>query len=136
MKVIWLTFVIAGTLSTGCSVFHHTHSPAAKPDPESVLITYRVQSGKEAEFEAVLAQAWRIYRKENLVKSSPHLVYKRVVSVDKTEYVELFTWRSHAGPENAPESVKAIWEQEQALCEARGGHRGIEGGEVESVSPK
>jgi len=43
---------------------------------------------------------------------------------------------SHNAPDHAPESVKAIWRQMQSLCEARDGHDGLEGGEVEILVPE
>ena len=100
------------------------------------MVTYHVKLGKEAEFEALLSRAWRIYRKERLVVDKPHLIFRSIEDGDKTRFVEIFTWLSHDGPEHAPDTVKSLWEEEQSLCEPRGGHRGIEGGEVEFVANK
>jgi len=40
--------------------------------PETVLITYHVKPGKEADLEEVLRRGWKIYRKEHLVFARPH----------------------------------------------------------------
>ena len=100
-----------------------------------VLITYHVKSGHEGELQAVLLQAWKIYQREHLVFAEPHVIVRGAEDGDKARFVEVFTWVSHAAPEHAPDSVNAIWGQEQSLCEARSGHTGIEGGEVEFVVP-
>ncbi len=105
-------------------------------DPETVMVTYHVKAGREAEFQSVLSQAWQIYRSGQLVFVQPHTVVRDTEDHDKTRFVEIFTWISHATPEHAPDAVKKVWEQEQSLCEARNGHGGIEGGEVEFVTGK
>jgi len=99
------------------------------------MVTYHVKAGKSDELRAVLAQAWEIYRREHLVFAQPHVVVREPEDAGAVRYVEIFTWVSHAAPEHAPEAVKTIWNQEQSLCEARKGHSGIEGGEVELVVP-
>jgi hypothetical protein len=106
------------------------HHGSARQDPETVMVTYHVQSGKEAEFQAVLSRAWQIYQSEHLVFAVPHIIVRDTEAGDKTRFVEIFTWVSHAAPEHAPDAVKTLWEQEQSLCEAGSGHGGIEGGEV------
>ena len=98
------------------------------------MVTYHIKPGKEAEFQAVLSHAWQIYRSEHLVFTKPHTIVRGAEDGDKTRFVEIFTWVSHAAPEHAPGAVKTIWDQEQSLCEARGGHTGIEGGEVELLT--
>jgi hypothetical protein len=112
-------------------------SPNAKiaASPETVLVTYRVKPGSEAQFEQVLAEAWKIYRKEHLVFAHPHIIVRDKEGDDRTGFVELFTWVSHDAPEHAPKSVTAIWDQETSLCESRNGHGGLEGGEVEIIEP-
>jgi hypothetical protein len=119
---------------TGCSTNHSAHPGAAAKDPETVLVTYHVQAGKEAEFNSVLSRAWQLYVEDQFVFAKPHVIVRETEGGDKTRFVEIFTWKSHAIPEHAPEAVKTIWQQEQSLCEARHGHTGIEGGEVEIVA--
>ena len=67
--------------------------------------------------------------------AEPHIVLRDTEDGDKTRIIEIFTWISHAAPDHAPDSVKTIWQQEQALCEARKGRTAIEGGEVELLLP-
>jgi hypothetical protein len=136
MKMIYCLVAVTAVVLTGCSSANRTKHGPAKPDTETVMVTYRVKAGHEAEFQAVLARAWQIYRKEHLVQAEPHIVVQDTDGGGKPRYVEIFTWVSHAAPEHAPEAVKAIWQEEHALCEARGGHTGIEGGEVEILTGK
>jgi hypothetical protein len=128
--ILWL--VSSLLVLTGCST---TRSGAAKGDPETVLVTYRVRAGKEAEFRELLARAWEIYRRDHLVFSEPHVVVQDNEEQGKPRFVEIFTWVSRSIPENAPDSVKAIWKQEESLCERRGEHYGIEPGEVKLIVP-
>lgn len=134
MKITHCLFALAAISLTACSTTNRAQSGSAKPDPETVLVTYRVKSGNEAEFQSVLSRAWQIYRSERLVYAEPHIVVRDTEGGGKSRYVEIFTWISHAAPEHAPESVKAIWKQEHSLCEERDGHSGIEGGEVEFLT--
>ena len=136
MKITYCLFALAAISLTACSTTHRTNHGSAGPDPETVLVTYRVKSGNEAEFQAVLLRAWQIYRSEHLVYAEPHMIVRDTEDGGKTRYVEIFTWVSHAAPERAPDSVKTIWKQEHSLCEERNGHSGIEGGEVEFLTGK
>ena len=118
----------------GCSTTNTASD--GKGDSETVMVTYHVKSGSEAELKAALASAWQIYTTEHLVFSEPHVVVWGAEDEDKTRFVEIFTWVSHSAPEHAPDAVKKIWAQEQSLCEARKGHTAIEGGEVELITGK
>lgn len=106
----------------------------AKADSETVMITYHVQPGKEAVFQSLLTHAWDVYRSEHLVFADPHFIVRDTEDGDKTRFVEIFTWVK--SPDHAPGSVQAVWTLEQSWCEARSGHKGIEGGEVEIVTGK
>jgi hypothetical protein len=126
--------VVAGSILglSGCSTTHPTDG--AKADSETVLVTYHVQSGKEAELQAVLAHAWEVYRSEQLAFANPHFIVQDTEDGGKPRFVEVFTWISSATPEHAPESVKAIWRQEESLCEGRNGHDGIQPNEVKLIT--
>jgi hypothetical protein len=132
MKTTYLLFAILPLALLGCST---THRNSVKRDPETVLVTYHVKSGKEAEFREVLSRAWEFYRGEHLVFAEPHIVVQDTENGGKPRFVEIFTWVNRSIPEHAPESVKAIWKQEESLCEKRGEHYGIEPGEVELLVP-
>ena len=100
---------------------------------ETVISTFRVRAGKEAEFARVHAQAWPAYRRFDLVAEKPHLVLQGVDEAGKTYFVEIFTWKDHDAPDHASPEIRAIWAQLEALCEPRLGHRGIEFPEVQIV---
>jgi hypothetical protein len=138
MKNAHYPFILLLASLTACATTHvkTNHVSDPKDLPETVLITYHVKPGKEAELENVLRREWKIYRNEHLVFARPHLIVRDKESGDKTRVVEVFTWVSHSAPDHAPDSVKAIWNDMQALCEPRDGHGGLEGGEVEILAPK
>jgi len=132
MRTAYLLLAVLPLVAIGCS----TAQPnTAKQDPETVLVTYHVKPGKEAEFQAVLARAWAVYRGEHLVFAEPHVVVQATESGGQPRFVEILTWVSRSIPEHAPESVKTIWQQEESFCERRGGHYGIEPAEVALIVP-
>ena len=135
MKTAHLLPVFLLATLTACSTSNiKTSDPGSTKSPETVLITYRVKAGKEAEMEQVLNRAWGIYRQEHLVFARPHLIVRDEEKDGKTRMVEIFTWVSHKAPDHAPASVKAAWNDMMSLCEARDGHGALEGGEVELVT--
>jgi hypothetical protein len=131
MKLL-LLFAIPLLALTGCSTTHKAAS--TKSGSETVLVTYHVQRGKEAEFQTLLSHAWDVYRGEHLVFTEPHIVVRDTEDGDKTRFVEVFTWVK--APDQAPDTVKKVWQQEYSLCEDRDGRRGIEGGQVELVTAR
>jgi len=134
MKSVCLLLSVFLVALAGCSSTPSAPDHSAKADPETVLVTYHVKAGKEAEFQAVLSRAWQVYRSDHLVLAEPHVVV-RDTEDGKPRFIEIFTWVSRSIPEHAPESVKAIWKEEESLCEKRGEHYGIEPGEVELLVP-
>ncbi|HXI38471.1 MAG TPA: hypothetical protein VNH83_00765 [Bryobacteraceae bacterium] len=108
-------------------------SATAAGGTETVISTFRVRAGKEAEFAKVHARAWPAYRRFGLVAETPHLVLQGVDEAGKPYFVELLTWTDHEAPDHASAEVRAIWAQLEALCEPRLGHRGIEFPEVRIV---
>ena len=135
MKTACSIVTFALLVLTGCSTTQIAHHGSAKADPETVLITYHVRPGKEAEFQAVLSRAGEIYRREHLVFAEPHVVVQDTEDGGNPRFIEIFTWVSHAAPDHAPDAVKTLWGQEQSLCETRSGRTAIEGGEVELFIP-
>jgi antibiotic biosynthesis monooxygenase (ABM) superfamily enzyme len=136
MKLTHFLLAVAVLSLNACCTASRTHPDSAKTDSETVLVTYHVTAGKEAEFQKLLSQIWQVYRAEHLVFAEPHVIVRDPEDGGKARFVEIFTWVSHAAPEHAPEAVKKLWEREQSLCEARSGHTGIEGGEVEIVGER
>jgi hypothetical protein len=109
MKITHSLLALAVLSLTACSTTSRTQQGSVKSDPETVLVTYHVKAGKEAEFQELLSRVWQIYRKEHLVFAGPHIIVRDAEGGDKTRFVEIFTWVSHAAPEHAPEAVKALW---------------------------
>ena len=134
MKAKYFIFVFFLAVLTGCSTTRPSGS--AKADPETMQIVYHARPGKEAELQGALASAWQIYRAQHLVFAEPHIIIRDTEDGTKARFVEVFTWVSRAIPEHAPDAVQKVWGQEQSLCEARGGHDGIEIGEVELITGK
>ena len=132
MKTTYLLLAVLPLAWLGCST---TNRSSVKRDPETVLVTYHVKPGKEAEFQAVLSRAWQVYRGEHLVFAEPHVVVQDTEDGGKPRFVEILTWVSRSIPEHAPDSVRTIWKQEESLCEKRSEHYGIEPGEVELLVP-
>jgi hypothetical protein len=130
MKTLYPLVAICFLGVTGCS----TNRPAseATASSETMLLTYRPKPGKEAELQATLAQAWQVYRAEHMVFAEPHVIVRDTEDGGGTRFVEIFTWIK--APDSPPADVNAIWKQEQSLCEARNGHKGIEGGPVQLVN--
>ncbi len=129
-KIIALLALVAGLL-TGCSTATVRKGHGAA---ETVMIVYRVKPGKEAEMKAVLERAWTIYREGHLVFAEPHVITQEKEKSGRVRLVEIFTWVSADVPDHAPDSVKTIWNEMVGLCEARDGHGGLEGGEVDLLA--
>ncbi|SPE60376.1 hypothetical protein SBV1_410070 [Verrucomicrobia bacterium] len=108
----------------------------AEPASESIQLVGGAVEGSLAFQQELLSRAWEIYRKEHLVFDQPHVIVQDKESGDKPRFIEIFTWVSHSAPEHAPGSVKTIWDQMQSQCEARDGHGGLVGGEVDLLAPK
>lgn len=139
MKMTYFMVAVLMSALTACSSTKAPHRPQQRHDaPETVMVTYHIKPGMEAVFQDALGRAWAIYRKENLVFAEPRIVLQDLEGGDRTRVrvVEIFTWVSHAAPEHTPDSVKQLWAQMQSLCQARDGHGGLEGGEVELLTPK
>jgi hypothetical protein len=134
MKI--LQFVLALTL-VSLSACSSTKGPGDhRHAPETMMITYHVKPGKEAELQDVLAQAWKIYQQQRLVFVQPHTIVFDKEGGDKPRIVEIFTWVSATAPDHAPDSIQKLWTRMQSLCETREGHQGLELEPVELLVPK
>lgn len=102
---------------------------------ETVLCTYRVAPGREADFVALLERHWPALHELGLTTGEPSVVYRGTDEKGGTFFVELFTWapgavaRAHEHPD-----VLAIWEPMGQLTEPRGGRPGMEFPHVERVA--
>jgi len=95
MKPTYLLLAVLPLTLIGCAT---THCGSEKRDAETVLVTYHVKLGKEAEFQAVLSRAWEVYRSEHLVFAEPHLVVQDSENRGKPRFAEIFTWVSRSIP--------------------------------------
>jgi hypothetical protein len=87
----------------------------------TVLCTYRVKRGKEAEFREVLAAHWPTLRGLGLMTDAPPPQYRYTEQDDAPVFVEIVTWVDGEAAMRAydhPEAM-AIWERLDALTEAR-----------------
>jgi hypothetical protein len=94
MRAKYLLFAVLILALMGCSTTHR-RGGGDRVGSETVLITYHVLSGKEAELQALLSQAWEVYRSEQMVFYKPHTLVRTVEDGDKTRFVEVFTWVKH-----------------------------------------
>jgi hypothetical protein len=87
---------------------------------QTVICTYRVRSGAETEFLALLGQHWATLRELGFVTSEPSAIYRQLDTAPT--FVEIFTW-SDGGYEQAREhpAVLAIWAPMDPLLEERDG---------------
>jgi hypothetical protein len=127
MKSIALTAAILSVLLSACSTTtNHTNKSGAKSEPETVLVTYHVKHGKEAEIRALQEQVWKLYLKHNLVFTKGHVVVTDKEEGGKPRIVEILTWVNSDAPDNVTPDIGEIWKQESSLCEPRAGQSGID----------
>lgn len=90
-------------------------------DHKIAVCTFRVQSGAEAEFEALLERHWQTLRDLGLATARPTQLYKGMEKGGGRIYVEVFEWLSAAASAGAHEhpEVLAIWGPMGALVEQR-----------------
>jgi hypothetical protein len=108
---------------------------AAGP-PETVHVTYHVQSGKLDEFLAVLRQHYPAGRKLGIVLAEPHLILAGKEDGGHPVVIEILTWRDADAPDNVTRkypTVRAIWDRLNALVEKRDGKPAIDINEMEIV---
>ncbi len=96
--------------------------------PETVICHYRVRSGNEEAFEALLQAHWPTLKRLGLVTEQPSQHFRgKEQDNGQPIYFEIFEWRdgavdrAHEHPE-----VMAIWEPMDSLCESRGGKPNME----------
>lgn len=120
--------VLQGTFALG--------SGGSPKDPETVVVTFHVREGKEADMERLLREGhWTVLRRLDLVFETPHVLVRGVESGGKPRFVEVLTWRSHEIPDNAPPEVQEIWKRMNELVEKRDGKPAIEIDEVDLLVP-
>jgi hypothetical protein len=101
----------------------------------TVICHYRVRSGQEQAFEALLERHWPALRRLGLATAEPSRVYRGADEKGRPLFWEIFSWSSDdaAGRAHSHPEVAAIWEPMDALCESREGQRNMEFPHVEPV---
>lgn len=79
----------------------------AADDPETVIVTVKAKAGQEARLESVMKKHWATIKRLDLVTGDAHMLLKS----EGGTFVDVFTWKSHAIPDNAPAEVLAIWKE-------------------------
>jgi len=95
--------------------------------PETVMITLRPKPGAERALAQTIARHHETAQKLNLLREdTPHLTLQASDDQDKTYFVDIFTWRDAAVPDNAPREIQAIWKEMNGLVEMRGGRPALD----------
>ena len=95
--------------------------------PETVMITLRPKPGAERALAQTIARHYETAQKLNLLREdAPHLTLQASDDQDKTYFVDIFTWRDAAVPDNAPREIQAIWKEMNGLVEMRGGRPALD----------
>lgn len=104
--------------------------------PVTVICQYRVRTGAEEEFLALLRRHWPTLSELGVVTHEPARAYCGTDEKGRPVFYEIFSWASDAAFERAhshPE-VLGIWEPMDALCEAREGRPNMEFPHVRSLA--
>ncbi len=104
--------------------------------PVTVLCTYRVVPGKEADFEGLLSKHYPALRGADLATENEPRIFRGTDGTGGTVFYELFEWRDAEAPNVAHQSpaVMAVWEPMGELCEEREGRPKFEFPHVEPVT--
>jgi hypothetical protein len=112
---------------------------AAAGPPETVHVTYHVQSGKLEQFLTALAEHYPAGRKLGIVLAEPHIILAGKEDGGLPVVIEILAWRDADAPDDVAKkypSVQAIWDRLNALVEKRGGKPAIDIDEMELVSSR
>ena len=110
---------------------------AAAGPPETVHVTYHVQSGKLDEFLVALKEHYPAGRKLGIVLAEPHIILSGKDDGGRPMVIEILRWRDADAPDDVSKkypSVRAIWDRLNALVEKRDGKPAIDIDEMEIVS--
>lgn len=111
-------------------------APQVAPKEATVICTYRVRSGQEEAFRALLERHWPTLRELGLATAEPPQVFLGRDSEGRPTITEIFSWVDAQAPKTAHESpeVMSVWEPMGALCEARDGRPSMEFPHVERMA--
>lgn len=80
---------------------------ARADEPETVIVTVKAKAGHEAQLEAVMKKHWSTIKRLDLVTSDQHELFRAGGGV----FVDIFTWKSGAIPDNPPAEVLGVWKE-------------------------
>ena len=120
----------------GCGAASLAAAAGGPKDPETVVVTFHVREGKEAEMEKILREDhWPLLRRLGLVHAAPHVLVRGREADDRPYFIEVLTWRDHDTPDNAPPEVEAVWKHMRDIVEKRGAQDAIQIDEVDLLIP-
>lgn len=93
--------------------------------PETVICTFLVKPGAEADFTALLSDHWPALHRAGLVTDFAPLRLRGVDPNGKLVFVEIFEWKDSEAASTAHEhrDIGPIWRRMEPLVEDRGGQR-------------
>ena len=105
--------------------------------PTTVICTYRVSPGREAEFSKLLSRHSPALRSIDLVTNDPPQHFWGTEEDDAPFFVEIFKWKDEESSSLAHEhpEVMAIWEPMDKLTENRNGRPNMEFTNVQPFTP-
>ena len=115
--------LIVSLILVGCnSLAQHE----AGYEPEPVMRIYHVKPGKEKELRKLLELQWSIFTKLRMVVKEPHLCILIEEDSVHSHFVETMCWSGPFAAEVYSVALNKVQNEIQSLCEARGGHKGVE----------
>ena len=124
MKLLRIALLgLLGCLTIASSAFAFAQADA---EPETVLVRYHVQAGKQPEMEALIRKQWAALRRLDVVEEQPHVVLRGTEDGGKPVFVEVFTWRTADAPDHLPAEIQTLWSAMNKAVESRGGRAGID----------
>ena len=114
--------VVAG-LAAGTAL----RAPAqSESEPETVLVTYHVKDGQQAQMESIIRKQWAALRRLDVVEEQPHLLLRGVEDGGKPVYAEVFAWKTADSADHLPAEIQTLWKLMNSLVESRSGRPGID----------
>ncbi len=95
--------------------------------PKTVICSYQVKPGQEAEFEKLLSVHWKALHGAGLTTDAPPQIFRGRASEKPGgdhgatgRYIEIFQWIDGAAPGVAHQTpeIMAVWEPMGAMCSA------------------
>ncbi len=93
--------------------------------PETVMITLHAKPGAEQALAEVLERLYDTARLDLVAPHAPHVTLRSADATDRPDFIEIMTWRDAEAPDHAPKEILAIWQEMNALVEARSGQPGL-----------